>query len=88
MVELVNAHPELDGFSKEVESHFISQSVAQRILQCIADNPKIKQSAVKKTIAHSDGRQVANIISWLEKMNRVHRERSGKTYVLTLVESD
>jgi hypothetical protein len=56
------------------------------ILIAIEKNPGCLQTDVKELIGAEDGRRVANLISWLEKAEKIRRTKKGETYAVTLTD--
>jgi len=74
--------PELGPWQAEPDRHLANLELFIRIEAEIASAPGCLQTEVKALAGESDGRRVANLISWLEKAGRIRRIRYGKTYRL------
>lgn len=79
--------PELGPWQAEPERHLENLELFTRIESAISSTPGCLQTEVKALAGESDGRRVANLISWLEKAGRIRRVRSGKTFQLYSADS-
>lgn len=85
MKQLVRSLPELRQRIDEVDGFFEERTVATEILNAIRRHPECLQADLKKQVKFADGRSIAFLVSYLEKAKIVAREKSGRTYKLSLV---
>ncbi len=82
MREIVSSAPELQPWVEKVGQHQDDRRLFQAILEAVAAHPSCLQTEVKNLVDETDGRRVANLISYLEKSGKIVRIRSGRTYRL------
>jgi len=64
-------------------AHLIEDSeIGDGIVQVVQQNPGIEQGKLKSRLAVDDGKRIANIAYWLEKVGRIRREKEGTKYRL------
>lgn len=54
-----------------------------RIMAVVAAHPGVLQAALRDHLPDTDGRRLATLATWLEKVSRIRRVRAGKSYELT-----
>jgi hypothetical protein len=86
MQDLVRSLPELEPWHSTVRQHEEDRNLFAAILIAIEKNPGCLQTDVKELIGAEDGRRVANLISWLEKAEKISRTKKGRTYAVTLTD--
>jgi hypothetical protein len=79
---LVGEFEHLEAYRPDAEKHFAAEDLFRRIRQVVASNPGVLQNKMKEELGEADGRQVSNLISWLEKSGEITRAKKGKTYAL------
>lgn len=82
----LDQRPQLARFKGEVEMAQVRLDVARRAYAAIAAEPGVKQARLGKTLG-VDGSHVREILYWAELDGRVHREKLGSTYSLTLLDA-
>jgi hypothetical protein len=78
----LEATKELREWLPEVEQAEADVEVVSKIVSAIRANPGVLQSAVKADMPADVGARVSNLVSWLEKGQRIYRIRQGKSYQL------
>ena len=84
MRDLVSGHPPLGRWMPKVERHEEDLILFNSILEAVQTHPDCLQTEVKGLVGISDGRRVANLLSYLEKAGKVTRKREGRAYRITL----
>jgi len=87
MREIVRSIPELKSWSSSVDRHEEDMRLFAAILDAVAKNPGCLQIDVKKLVGTEDGRRIANLISWLEKAERLSRTKRGRSFALAVAGS-
>jgi hypothetical protein len=87
MRDMVASISELEPWIEIVEQHQYDRQLFKAIMSAVAAHPNCLQSEVKDLVGESDGRRVANLLSYLEKAGRIVRIRSGRTYKLLMPKS-
>ena len=87
MQRLVVSTPDLQPWKDQVSRHAEDRHLLAAILEAIKTHPKCLQTDVKGHIGAKDGHRVANLISYLEKADKVVRIKAGKTHSLVLAGS-
>ena len=82
MREIVASMPELLPWVKNVERHQRDLHLFQAILDAVKKHPNCLQTEVKGLVGETDGRRVANLISYLDKAGKIVRVKTGRTYNL------
>ena len=82
MRDIVFSTPELEPWIENVAQHEDSLRLFQAIQDAVTAHPNCLQPEVKELVGESDGRRVANLISYLEKGGKITRTKKGRTYKL------
>jgi len=82
MREVVSSKPEFQPWVEKVERHQNNRQLFQAIMDVVATHPNCLQTKVKELVNETDGRRVANLISYLEKAGKIVRIKTGRTYRL------
>ena len=82
MREIVASLPELSPWVKNVEKHERDLNLFQAISDAVRKHPNCLQTELKGLVGETDGRRVANLVSYLEKAGRISRVKVGRTYKL------
>lgn len=88
MRKVVVAIPPLAARIPAIEKHFRSRDLFRRIPEALSQRGPCLQNEMKTLLGETDGHHVAQLLAWLEKAGRIRRERSGKTYRVTLPLAD
>ena len=83
MRETVFSTPELEPWIENIAQHEDSLRLFQAIQDAVMAHPNCLQTEVKSFVGESDGRRVANLISYLEKAGKIIRTRHGRTYKIS-----
>ena len=83
MRDLVSSLPPLEPWTPTVGKHEEDAILFNSILEAVESHPNCLQTEVKGFVGVSDGRRVANLLSYLEKAGKVVRKREGRTYRIT-----
>ena len=84
MRELVSSLPPLERWTEKVQRHEEDLILFNSILEAVESHPNCLQPEIKGLVGVSDGRRVANLLSYLEKAGKIVRKREGRTYRITL----
>jgi hypothetical protein len=84
----VESIPDLHGWLPTIEAHERDVVLVDAILKAIREHPGILQNEIKNAINAQEGGRPATLISWLEKARIICRQKSKKTYQLTLANGD
>ena len=82
MREIVASSPELLPWVENVERHQHDLHLFRAILNAVEKHPNCLQTEVKGLVGETDGRRVANLISYLDKAGKIVRVKSGRSYRL------
>ena len=82
MREVVHGTPELEPWAANIEEHHHDLKLFKAIREAVELQPRCLQSDIKHLVGESDGRRVANLISYLEKAGSIVRIKEGRTYRL------
>jgi len=82
MANVIANTAELASYEGTAKEHMADMELFGRIEKCVADEPGVLQREMKGRVSAQDGRRVATLIGYLEKAERIRREREGKTYRL------
>ena len=82
MREIVASTPELLPWVENVERHQYDLHLFQAILKAVKKHPNCLQTEVKRLLGETDGRRVANLISYLDKAGKIVRVKTGRAYNL------
>ena len=82
MREIVASTPELLPWVENVEQHQRDLHLFQAILDTVKKHPNCLQTEVKGLVGETDGRRVANLISYLDKAGKIVRIKIGRAYNL------
>ena len=82
MREIVISMPELSPWVENVERHQRDLPLFQAILDEVKKHPNCLQTEVKGLVGETDGRRVANLISYLDKAGKIVRVKTGRAYNL------
>ena len=82
MVRIVGSIPDLESWLTKVDQYRNDLSLFEKITSAVEANPHCLQTDVKNLVGESDGRRVANLVSYLEKSGTIVRIRDGRTYRL------
>ena len=82
MQEIVASMPELFPWVENVERHQRDLPLFQAILDAVKKHPNCLQTEVKGLVGETDGRRVANLISYLDKAGKIVRVKTGRAYNL------
>ncbi len=82
MGSIVGSIPELERWITKVDEHRYDLTLFEKIASAVKANPHCLQTDVKNLVGESNGRRVANLVSYLEKSGAIVRVRSGRTYKL------
>ena len=82
MREIVASMPELSPWIENVERHRRDLDLFQAILDTVEKHPNCLQTEVKRLVGETDGHQVANLISYLDKAGKIVRVKTGRAYNL------
>ena len=82
MREIVASMPELLPWVENVERHQLDLHLFQAILDAVKKHPNCLQTEVKGLVGETDGRRVANLISYLDKAGKIVRVKTGRAYNL------
>ncbi|MCY3986068.1 MAG: hypothetical protein OXF23_03375 [Candidatus Dadabacteria bacterium] len=84
MREIVTSMSELSPWVKNVEKHERDLDLFQAITDAVRKHPNCLQTELKGLVGETDGRRVANLVSYLEKAGKISRLKEGNTYKLLL----
>ena len=84
MREIVTSMSELSPWVKNVEKHERDLDLFQAITDAVRKHPNCLQTELKGLVGETDGRRVANLVSYLEKAGKISRVKAGNTYKLLL----
>lgn len=84
----VESIPDLHGWLPTVEAHERDVDMVDAILKVVREHPGILQNEIKNAINAQEGGRPSTLISWLEKARIICRQKSKKTYKLTLANAD
>jgi len=82
--EIVDYIPELKTWKKYIDEGFKVLELTPKIIKAIEKHPGTFQTKIKEIVSESDGRLIARILYYLEKMGRIKRVKEGKTYKVFL----
>lgn len=82
MRKIVASTSGIKRWAKIVERHRKDRRLFQAILTAVQTHPNCLQSEVKGLIGETDGRRVANLISYLDKAGKIMRVKDGSSYRL------
>ncbi len=82
MREIVASMPELFPWVENVERHQRDLPLFQAILDAVKKHPNCLQTEVKGLVGETDGRRVANLVSYLDKAGKIVRVKTGRAYNL------
>jgi len=82
--EIVEYIPELEAWKKYIDEGFKVLELTPKIIKEIEKHPGIFQTKIKEVVFESDGRLIARILYYLEKMGRIRRIKEGKRYKVFL----
>lgn len=82
ILALLNDDEGLVQMRKIVERHRKDRRLFQAILTAVQTHPNCLQSEVKGLVGETDGRRVANLISYLDKAGKIMRVKDGSSYRL------
>ena len=88
MADLAKRTPELGDWANKLEDHLYNASLFAAIVEAVRSHPDCLQPDVKGLVGETDGRRVANLISYLEKAGKIVRVRQGRTYRLLSADSE
>ncbi len=83
MRNIVVSTPELQPWIESIDQHENALRLFQAIQDAVKAHPNCLQTEVKDLVGESNGRLVANLISYLEKDGKIVRTKHGRTYKLT-----
>ncbi len=83
MLETINSTPSLRNYAYDIETCLEDADIHDRIEQAVKSHPNLLQPDVKVHINQTDGRRVANLITYLENAGRITRTRNGRKILLT-----
>jgi len=75
--------PELQDWRIFVEGLLEDVEIGEKIIAVVKQTPGIRQFDMKGTVGTADGRRIATICLWLEKVGRLRRERQGRSFTLS-----
>ena len=87
MRAIVDSTPELEAWGENVRQHQHDLQLFMAIQEAVTSHPNCLQTDVKGLVGEKDGRRVANLISYLEKAEKIVRTRHKNTYRLASAES-
>ena len=82
MASIVGSIPDLAGWAAKVDEHRHDLALFEKIKSVVKTNPNCLQTDLKNLVGESDGRRIANLISYLEKSGALVRIKQGRTYRL------
>ena len=82
MAEIISSYEELHPWQEKITAHLSDLVVAKAIEDTVLANPHCLQTELKGLLQHSDGHQIAKLVSYLAKSERISRIRQGRTYRL------
>ena len=71
-------------WKKYIDEGFKVLELTPKIIKEIEKHPGIFQTKIKEVVFESDGRLIARILYYLEKMGRIRRIKEGKRYKVFL----
>ncbi len=83
MRDLVTSLPPLEPWMPTIGKHEEDTILFNSILEAVESHPNCLQTEVKGFVGVSDGRRVANLLSYLEKAGKIVRKRERRTYRIT-----
>ncbi len=84
MLQTVNSTPALRNHAYDLERCLEDADIHDAIEQAVKANRNCLQPDVKIHIDQSDGRRVANLITYLENAGRITRTRNGRRILLNV----
>ena len=88
MRDLVYSIPHLARWAVKVREHQRELELFKAIQSAVSENPNCLQADIADLVDESDGRRVANLISYLERSGKLIRKRDGCEYRFMPVTSD
>lgn len=85
--DLVHEFEHLEAYRPDAAKHFKAIELFQRIRQLVLSKPGVLQNKMKAELGEVDGRQISNLISWLEKSGEISRIKSSNTHALFMTEA-
>ena len=82
--QIVDYYDDLYSWKEIVDNLRNYLQITEEILDHIQQQPGILQSDLKKFISNSDGRTISNICYYLDKYNKIERNKVGKSYSLKI----
>lgn len=82
MAEIISSHEELHPWHKKTSVHLSDLVMAEAIEGAVSANPHCLQTELKGLLQQPDGRQIAKLVSYLEKSGRIVRIKQQRTYRL------
>lgn len=82
ILDLVDEFEHLEAYRADAVKHLEALELFESIREVVTSKPGVLQNKMKGELGEEDGRQVSNLISWLEKAGEITRAKSGKTYAL------
>jgi hypothetical protein len=76
--------PELESWQEQVAQHIKDSVTFKKILDAVTVSPGCLQKDLKTLIEEPNGARLPSLASYLEKVGRIVRIKSGKTYKLVL----
>ena len=82
MADIISSHEELHPWHGKPRVHLSDLVMAEAIEDAISANPHCLQTKLKELLQQPDGRQIAKLVSYLEKSGRIVRIKHQRTYRL------
>ncbi len=82
MQQALSSVRELEGWAADVSARAELALVGDRLVALIQAQRSVAQKDAKSLLGVADGREFANLCSWLEKVGRIRREKVGSSYRL------
>ena len=84
MLQMIHSIPSLRKYAYDLQRCLEDADIHDAIEQAIKTHPNCPQPDVKIHINQTDGRRVANLITYLENAGRITRSRNGRKILLNL----
>jgi len=82
MLRVLQCIPDLSAWSATAAGLLEDSQLGERILNIVADSPGIIQIDLKSRLDINDGRRIATICLWLNKVGRLQRHKHTGSYAL------
>jgi len=84
--ELVENISDLKPWEKTVERGFLIAEIASKLYKYVKDNPGSLQREMKNNLGYDDGKLISTVAYYLERIEKIKREKTGNTYKLYVIQ--